>query len=129
MDIYVVGIALVAIIIMLSMMTHGFHTGFAHELTSLISLVAAIFVILLISGIIEGWRSGSASNLAVGLILLVIFGVVYRIVKVCMVSINFIANLPVIHWLDSALGLVCGFVEGFAILYVIEYFLRNYLLA
>lgn len=129
MDIYLVGIVVISIIVMLSMMTHGFHTGFAHELTTLVSLVAAIFVILLISGIVNGWRSGSASNLAVGLILLVIFGVVYRLIKIFMTSINFIAGLPVIHWLDSALGLVCGFMEGFAILYVLEYFLRNYLLA
>lgn len=129
MDIYVIGIALFCIIVMLSMMTNGFHKGFAHEVSSLISLAAAIFVILLIAGIIEGYRNGSASNLAIGLLLLVIFGVIYRLIKIFMSSINFIAGLPVIHWLDSILGLAAGLVEGFAILYLLEYLMRNFLLA
>lgn len=129
MDLYIVGVAVIMLIVMIAMMTHGFHTGFARELTGLVSLIASIAVILLIAGIVQGFRSGSASNLAIGLILLVVFGVIYRIIHMFIASINFIARLPLINWLDSALGLIAGFVEGFAILYVFEYFLRNFLLA
>lgn len=129
MDIYVIGIALFCIIVLLAMMTKGFHQGFVHEITTLISLGAAIFVILLISGIISGFKRGSASNMAIGIILVLIFGVIYRLLKVLLGSINFIADLPLIRWVDSALGLVCGFVEGFALLYLLEYLLRNFLLA
>lgn len=117
------------IAVLVAMMTHGFHSGFAHEISGLVSLIASIFVILLIAGVIQGLRSGKASNLAVGIILLVVFGAIYRIIHIFISSVNFIARLPLINWLDSALGLVAGLLEGFAILYVLEYFLRNYLLA
>lgn len=129
MDIYVVGLAAIALIIMLSMMTHGFRTGFAREVTGLISLVATLFIILLLGGIVDGFRDKSASNLAIGLVLLLLFGVIFRVIHIFMTSVNFIARLPLIRWLDSALGLVTGLLEGFAILYALEYFLRNYLLA
>lgn len=124
-----IGLALIALAVMLAMMTHGYKRGFAKEVNGLISLGASIFVILLLAGIVEGLRSGSASNLAVGLILLVLFGVIYRYIHLFVTSLNFIANLPIIHSLDSAAGLLAGLLEGFAILYVAEYFLRNFLLA
>lgn len=129
MDLYVAGIVVVSLIIMIGMMTHGYHTGFVREVTGLISLVASTLVILLIAGIVEGFRSGNTSGLVVGLILLVIFGVIWRFLHMCISSINFIARLPIIHWLDAVLGLFTGLLEGFAVLYVLEYFLRNFLLA
>lgn len=129
MDIYVVGIVVISIAILLAMMTHGFHKGFADEIKGLVTLVASIFVILLIAGIVEGLRGGSASNLTIGLVLLVLFGAIYRFIRIFVTSLHVIAHLPIISWLDSALGLVTGLIEGFAILYVMEYFLRNFLLA
>lgn len=128
-DVYAVGIVIVMVVIMLATMTHGFHKGFAREISGFVSLIAAMFVILLIAGVTQGFRTANASNLAVGLILFVVFGAIYKIIHLFVTSMNFIAGLPVISWLDSALGLVVGLLEGFAILYILEYFMRNYLLA
>lgn len=129
LDIYVVVIVIVSIVILLAMMTHGFHNGAAKELSGIVSLIASLFVLFLLTGIITGLRNGSASNLAIGIIMLILFGIVYRCVHLFVTSINFIAHLPLISWLDHGLGLAAGLFEGFVILYLVEYFLRNYLLA
>lgn len=128
MNIYLIGIILFSILILLGGLVNGYHKGLAREASVLISMLAAIFVILMLAGLIEGLRSKDAPGILIGMIMLVLFGVIYKIVHILLTSIKIVSRLPVIRGLDNILGAAFGFTEGFLILYVLEYVLRTYIL-
>ena len=128
MNWYIPLILLVSALVLLGSTVYGYHRGLASELSGLLSLIAAGFVILLIAGIVEEHGSGRVSSLLTGGILLILLAIVYRLIHVLMTSINILAKLPIIHGIDAFLGGVIGFLEGFALLYLMEYFLRTFIL-
>ena len=118
-NVYLALIAAVSIAVLLIFMNHGIRRGFAKELKAVLSLGAGIGVIMLLSGVFAGFRTGKTANLILCVVLLAVFGIVYRLVHLLVSGIGLIARLPIICWLDSALGLV---------LYLLEYLLKNFLL-
>ena len=120
-NVYFALIAAVSIAVLLIFMNHGIRRGFARELKSVLSLGAGIGVIMLLAGAFAGFRTGKTSNLILCLVLLAAFGVVYRLVHLLVSGIGVIAGLPLISWLDSALGLAAGLLEGFGVLYWPQY--------
>ena len=127
-NVYLALIAAVSIAVLLIFMNHGIRRGFAKELKAVLSLGAGIGVIMLLSGVFPGFRTGKTANLILCVVLLVVFGIVYRLVHLLVSGIGLIARLPIICWLDSALGLAAGLLEGFGVLYLLEYLLKNFLL-
>ena len=83
---------------------------------------------ILLSSIVNGYRSGGTSNLLVGVLMLAILGVVHKIIHAMLTSIRFLAGLPILAGVDKVFGTALGFLEGFAVLYIGEYLLRMYLL-
>ena len=128
MNVYFWILLAIAIIILIKSVQHGFRAGFARELSAVISMLAGLFTISLLTSVYQSFEKENLPALAAGILMLAIFGIVYRIVHVLLRSIGFLARLPVISWLDSALGVVSGLLIGFGILYLIEFFLRNYVL-
>ena len=129
MNIYFFIFLIAAIVIMMACMTHGFNDGFARELETWLSLLAAIFCIRILTGIVTSFQSSELSGLLRGIVILIIFAGVYKIFKILFGTINIIAELPIIRIADRVLGMFMGMLTGFTILYVIEYLLRNYILA
>lgn len=125
---YLILIIIVAGLILIGCMKHGFRVGFAREVTAMLALGGGVLVISLLASMLEKLRSGNAGGIAAGIFLLIVLGVVYRVLHLVLNSINLLARLPVIRWLDSALGLVSGFVTGFAVLYALEFLLTRYFL-
>lgn len=125
---YIVLILAADVLILAGMTIHGAHLGFAGLISKVISLIASIAVVILLSSIVNGYRSGSTSNLLVGVLMLIILGVVYKIIHAILTSIRFLAGLPILAGVDKVFGTALGFLEGFAVLYIGEYLLRMYLL-
>ena len=73
-------------------------------------------------------ESTSGGGLLAGIVMLLFTVTLYKLFHLVFSGLDLIARLPIIRWLDSALGLVLGLIEGFVILYLLEYLLRNYLL-
>lgn len=128
MNVYIILILLVDILVMIGMTVHGVHKGFAHLFSRVISLVIAIIVVIQLSGIVNGYEKGSGSSILIGILMLIILGVVYKIIRVILGSLKFLSKLPVLSGADKVFGAVLGFFEGFAVLYIVEYLLRMYLL-
>lgn len=128
MDSYIILIILVDLAVMIGMTVHGWRKGFARLLTEAISLIVSVAVITMISSVMGLWDSGDTSGAVFGVVMLIGLGICYKLVKLILGSIRILSNLPVIHGLNKLLGLIVGFVEGFAILYFLEYILRAYLL-
>lgn len=128
MNFYFFLIIIISVLILIGSVKHGFRKGFVHEVTAVISLTAGLLVISLLSSVIDQFHHQDMTGVIIGIILLAVFGIAYRIAHVFLTSINFLARLPIVRWLDSALGVVSGFLIGFGILYLIEFLLRNYIL-
>lgn len=128
MNIYVVVFVILAIVVLAWNIRSGFHHGFAQTISSLLAVAAAIFVLVLLSGLSGKMQDGSLSGTILGFLMLAVFLILYGIFRVILRAINVLVRLPLIRWLDQGLGAVAGFGKGFLILYVAEYLLRNYLL-
>lgn len=113
---------------MIGMTVHGAHKGFAHLLSQVIALIAAIAVVIQLSGIQNGYKEGNGTGILVGILMLILLGVVYKIIRVILGSLKFLSKLPILSGADKVLGAVLGFLEGFAVLYMAEYILRMYIL-
>lgn len=125
---YIILILTVDMLILIGMTVHGAHQGFARLLSKFIALIASIAVVILISSIVNGYRGENTSNFLTGIILLIVLGAVYKLIHMVVASIRFLACLPILAGIDKILGVIAGFLEGFAILYIGEYLLRMYLL-
>ncbi len=116
------------VLVLVGMTIHGAHTGFAKLISKVISLMVSIAVVILLSSLVNGYRKGDTSNFLIGVLFLIILGALYKLVHALLTSIRFLAGLPILAGVDKILGVVAGFLEGFAILYIAEYLLRVYLL-
>lgn len=125
---YLVLILAADVLILIGMTIHGARQGFARLFSKVVSLIASIAVVILLSSVVNGYRSGDSSNFLLGIVFLVVLGAVYKIIHTLILSIRFLAGLPILAGVDHVLGVVIGFMEGFAILYIGEYLLRMYLL-
>ena len=128
MNIYFVLFIIASIAILMGSMTRGFNHGFAKEFDNWISMIAAILSLMLISGIIRDYQNNNLSDVAAGIIMLIVFSIAYKLFHLLFASIGLIARLPLIRIADKVLGLIMGLISGFTILYVLEYLLRNYIL-
>ncbi|MEE8815836.1 MAG: CvpA family protein [Lachnospiraceae bacterium] len=128
MNLYVILIVAVSILLEIGFCVRGFHKGFAHEISAVLSLIFSAVIVVLLSGLLKNITRNSIIGIIWTVIVLIIFIICYRLIHGFLEAINFIAKLPLIRWLDGGLGVVIGFIEGFAILYLIEYLLRNFIL-
>lgn len=125
---YIILILAVDAAVLIAMTLRGAKRGFAGTFSQVFSLAVAIVVVVLVSSVIHGYQNGDRSNLIIGILLLIVLGAVYKLIRAVLTSIRFLAALPILGIVDKALGLVIGFTEGFALLYIAEYLLRMYLL-
>ncbi len=125
---YIILILAVDAAVLIAMTLRGAKRGFAGTFSQVFSLAVAIVVVVLVSSVIHGYQNGDRSNLIIGILLLIVLGAVYKLIRAVLTSIRFLAALPILGIVDKALGLVIGFMEGFALLYIAEYLLRMYLL-
>lgn len=128
MNVYIILIILTDILVMIGMTVHGAHKGFAHLLSRVISLIVAIIVVVQLSGIVNGYEQGSGSGILIGILMLILLGVVYKIIRIVLGSMKLFAKLPVLSGADKVFGAMLGFLEGFAVLYILEYIIRIYLI-
>lgn len=128
MNIYYIIAVIVAVSILIGGIRRGWENGFAAECNVFVSLLLAFLTVRLLADITAGWREQNLSGIATGLVLAGLLAVFYRIYHMFFSMIALLTRLPLISTIDSFLGIVIGFAEGFIILYFLEYILRHYLL-
>lgn len=119
---------LAVVILMVWMMIRGFKKGMAKELSGLVALFAAFVVLALGIMLVASFSEGEMTNTLYSVILLVVFGLAYGIVKFILRSAKAVSSLPIIHFVDSVLGIGVGFCK--AVLFIWIFFMLcagNYL--
>ncbi len=128
MNFYLILFSVCFVAVLMGMMTRGFHNGLASELRTLLSICFSLALMIGLAGFLETFRREGLPSAAAGFVLLLVFILAYKLLSLILSSIKIVVSIPVIKQIDQVLGLFAGLLEGFAILYLLEYLLRHYIL-
>lgn len=100
------------------MMSRGYQKGFTKEISGLVALAAAFFVLAMMYMMFSSFQAGEVTNVMYSIIFLVIFSLVYGVVKFFLNSAKALSHLPVVHFLDKILGIAAGVVKTILIVWL-----------
>ncbi len=109
---------LAVVILMVWMMIRGFKKGMAKELSGLVALFAAFVVLALAIMLVASFKQGEMTNTLYSVILLVLFGLAYGIVKFILRSAKAVSSLPIINFVDSVLGIGVGLCKAVLVIWI-----------
>jgi len=89
------------------------------EISGLVALFAGLFVLAIAIMLITSFSAGEMTNTVYSIILLVLFGAVYGIVKFLLRSAKAVSNLPILHFLDCVMGSVIGVLKSLVIVWIV----------
>lgn len=93
----------------------GYKHGMVKELKAFLSFLVSAFSIVLICKTISAYLNENGMSMFVSILLLIILGIGFKILKLVFFSAETIARLPVIHLADKVLGIVMGAIEIIAV--------------
>lgn len=109
---------LAVIVLIVWMMIRGFKKGMAKELSGLVALFAAFVVLALAIMLVSSFTEGEVTNTLYSVILLILFGLAYGIVKFILRSAKVVSKLPIINFFDSVLGIGVGLCKAILIIWI-----------
>lgn len=110
---------IIVLLILILAAVHGYKKGITKELSGLISWAVTLFVMALIIMLYTSFQNNEGRNTIFTVILLIIVGMIYSVVRFVLKPAKFIAKLPLFHFLDQILGLVIGVGEGILIVWLL----------
>lgn len=110
---------LAVIVLIVWMIIRGFKKGMAKELSGLAALFAAFVVLALAIMLVSSFKQGEMTNTLYSVILLVVFGLAYGIVKFILRSAKAVSSLPIINFFDSVLGMGVGLCKAILIIWIV----------
>ena len=109
---------LAVVVLVVWMMVRGFKKGMAKELSGLVALFAAFVVLALAIMLVSSFTEGEMTNTLYSVILLVLFGIAYGIVKFILRSAKVVSKLPIINFFDSVLGIGVGLCKAVLVIWI-----------
>lgn len=106
------------ILLTLFMIIRGYKKGMTRQISGLVALLAGLFVLALAIMLSASFSAGEMTNTVYSVILLVLFGAAYGIVKFLLRSVKAVSNLPILHFLDCVLGSVVGVLQTIVIVWI-----------
>lgn len=103
---------IIVLLVVAGFMSFGYKRGMAKQLSTAVAIVITGFVAAVIFMLISSFEEGEAQNTIYSIVLLVVLGSVYGIVKIFLRSIKILANLPVLSFLDKVVGAVLGLLQA-----------------
>jgi len=97
----------------------GFRKGFAKAVSNFIASVSTLFMLGIFLRIYYSYSKGEAMDMVISIVVLVVFGGIYGILKILAKSVKAIANLPIIAGIDKILGMILGAVLVIAIYHLV----------
>lgn len=110
---------IVVVLLTIYMMIRGYRKGFTKELSGLVALIASFFVLALAIMLFSSFSEGEVTNTVYSVILLVLFGAVYGVIKLLLRSAKAITTLPFLHFLDQLLGVAAGLGKSILIVWIL----------
>lgn len=122
---YYAALIIIALIFIWRMVV-GFRKGMVQELISLVAMAVAGVCVVLILGAIGSYLDKEIAQVVKMVAVLLAVCLVYRLVNVLFTSLQLIAKLPIVRWLDKVLGIAVGFAEAGLMVMVFIHVLKNW---
>ncbi|MBQ2935495.1 MAG: CvpA family protein [Lachnospiraceae bacterium] len=122
---YYAALIIIALIFIWRMVV-GFKKGMVQELISLVAMAVAGVCVVLILGAIGSYLDKEIAQVVKMVAVLLAVCLVYRLVNVLFTSLQLIAKLPIVRWLDKVLGIAVGFAEAGLMVMVFIHVLKNW---
>ena len=122
---YYAALIIIALIFIWRMVV-GFKKGMVQELISLVAMAVAAVCVVLILGAIGSYLDKEIAQVVKMVAVLLAVCLVYRLVNVLFTSLQLIAKLPIVRWLDKVLGIAVGFAEAGLMVMVFIHVLKNW---
>lgn len=106
--------------IVLGAMIRGFQKGLLKIVDAVLSVLAAAFTVMQILRAVEGWQTQEIPQLVMAIVLLVVFGALYRVFHMLFGAVHILAKLPLLRETDKVLGIFAGGVEGVVLVFVVS---------
>ena len=117
-----INITLIIIVVLsLCLVYLGFEKGMAKQISGFVALTVTLCVMALCIMLFSSFQRGESKNVFFTIILLVILGSIYGVVKLLLKSLRAITHLPGVGFFDRMLGMVIGL--GKVLLFVWVFFL------
>lgn len=96
----------------------GYAIGITRGISHLIALIATVLTLMLVLMLTASLRAGQSRNTIITIVILVILGSVYGIVKFLLGAARKVSELPLLHQLDKLAGAFAG-ILWFFIIYMV----------
>lgn len=106
---------IIGIILLILGVRFGYRTGLAKGIAHLVALLATLITLALILMLTTSLRAGEARNVIYTLVIMVVLGGVYGLVRFLLRSMKAISNLPIIKLGDKILGIFIGLLWVFVL--------------
>ena len=113
-NITLIGVILLAVYLM----SRGYRKGLTREVSGLVALAVAFFVLALVYMLYSSFQAGEVTNVVYSVIFLILSGAVYGVVKFFLNSAKMLSHLPVVHFLDKVLGIAAGAIKTILIVWL-----------
>lgn len=119
---------IIILIVLFYMAVRGWKKGLTRQLSGIAALAAAFAVLSLGIMLVTSFQNRELTNTIYSILFLVVFGLVYGIVKFLLRSIKMVTHLPVLHFCDRLLGIAAGILQGILLVWIFFLFCENNLL-
>lgn len=100
----------------------GLKRGMVKELIMLASLIIICIMLALISNALKSYDNGQIFNAFLMIVMLVVLGGVQFLLKPIFFSAKLVVELPIVSWMDKALGMLVGLIETILLLWTLYFF-------
>lgn len=104
----------------------GYKRGMVKELQAFVTLLVTSASIILVCKTITAYKEADTIIMVINILLLIILGICFSILKLVFFSAKAIVKLPVIHLADKILGIVMGAAEVVFIIWALCLFLDTF---
>ena len=104
----------------------GYKRGMVKELQAFVTLLVTSASIILVCKTITTYKEADTIIMVINILLLIILGICFSILKLVFFSAKAIVKLPVIHLADKILGIVMGAAEVVFIIWALCLFLDTF---
>ncbi len=113
-------------IIVLVFAYKGHCKGLTGEIASLISVALSVLGLALIVRVVGSYLDRNQSGIVQAVIFFVVLAFLSQICKLVFKSLKLLTNVPVIHGINSFLGMILGIAEGVVIVWVLFIVIARY---
>ena len=117
---------IVVVLLAVYLMCKGYQKGFTKQISDIVALGAAFFVLALLYMLFSSFQAGETVNVVYSIMFLVIFGLIHGIIKFFLNSAKAISRLPIVNFLDKVLGIAAGVLKSLLIVWLFFIFCTEY---